>query len=76
MIYYTIVKGSQDRRQEDVVALSRTTNPDHVIENPTVFDFELRRRNGRHPDAGKAQQPDRLSGWFGSGLGVRPDRKV
>jgi 2,5-diketo-D-gluconate reductase B len=29
-------------QQEDVVALSRTTNPDRVIENLTVFDFELR----------------------------------
>ena len=28
-------------QQDDVVALSRTTNPDRVVENLTVFDFEL-----------------------------------
>jgi 2,5-diketo-D-gluconate reductase B len=28
-------------QQDDIVALSRTTNPDRVIENLTVFDFEL-----------------------------------
>jgi 2,5-diketo-D-gluconate reductase B len=29
-------------QQDDVVALSRTTNPDRIVENLTVFDFELR----------------------------------
>ena len=28
-------------QQDDVVALSRTTNPDRVVENLTIFDFEL-----------------------------------
>ena len=28
--------------QQDVVALSRTSNPDRIVENLTVFDFELR----------------------------------
>jgi 2,5-diketo-D-gluconate reductase B len=28
-------------QQDDVVALSRTTNPDRIVENLTVFDFEL-----------------------------------
>jgi 2,5-diketo-D-gluconate reductase B len=29
-------------QQDGIVALSRTTNPDRVVENLTVFDFELR----------------------------------
>jgi 2,5-diketo-D-gluconate reductase B len=29
-------------QQDDVVALSRTTNPDRIVENLAVFDFELR----------------------------------
>jgi 2,5-diketo-D-gluconate reductase B len=29
-------------QQDDIVALSRTTNPKHIIENLAVFDFELR----------------------------------
>jgi 2,5-diketo-D-gluconate reductase B len=29
-------------QQDDIVALSRTTNPDRIVENLTVFDFELR----------------------------------
>jgi diketogulonate reductase-like aldo/keto reductase len=28
-------------QQEDVVVLSRTTNPDRIVENLAVFDFEL-----------------------------------
>lgn len=28
-------------QQDDVVALSRTTNPDRIAENLTIFDFEL-----------------------------------
>jgi 2,5-diketo-D-gluconate reductase B len=29
-------------QQDDVVALSRTTNPERIVENLAVFDFELR----------------------------------
>jgi len=51
------------------VALSRTTNPYRVVENLTVFDFELREdKNGGHPGAGKAQHPDRQSVWIGFSL--------
>jgi 2,5-diketo-D-gluconate reductase B len=56
-------------QQDDVVALSRTTNLDRIVENLTVFDFELGEDEMAAPGPGKAQQPDRQSRWTGPSVG-------